>query len=290
MDLFSAEVKEGRRFEFGKNWQGFLTTLTDERIGLAEASIREMLETDSLRGRTFLDIGSGSGLFSLAARRMGARVHAFDLDPLCVACTQELRSRYFPCDTDWIVEQGSIIDHRFLESLGSYDIVYAWGVLHHTGNMWHALDKAASLVKQHGALLIAIYNDQGGKSKFWKQVKKLYCSGWAGKAVISCLFLPLFFSITLLRGVLRNENIFSRYQQKRGMSITHDWLDWLGGLPFEVATVDQIFRFLTDREFVLTNLKTTRGLGNNQFVFTKSAPPSPCGRPEAAAQESFDAS
>src|SRR6185436_15028626 len=66
------------RFEFGANWQRFLSVLTDERIARAEASLCAMLDRTSLADTRFLDIGCGSGLFSLAARRLGAEVYSFD--------------------------------------------------------------------------------------------------------------------------------------------------------------------------------------------------------------------
>src|SRR6187549_1800283 len=97
----AAEIARGERFEFGQNWSQFLASVDDERIQRAEQSLKEMLEVDSLEGKTFLDIGSGSGLFSLAARRLGARVHSFDFDSSSFACTQELRNRYFPSDSNW---------------------------------------------------------------------------------------------------------------------------------------------------------------------------------------------
>ncbi len=262
-------IEKDRRFAFGKNWRGFLSSLTKENIRIAEASLQKMLMTDTLRGKTFLDIGSGSGLFSLAARNLGANVHSFDHDPLSVACTAELRSRYHPDDPDWSIEEGSILNERFIASLKSYDIVYAWGVLHHTGNMWAALAHSASLVKQKGILFIAIYNDQGRISAFWKRVKKAYCSGVLGKAMISCIFIPCFFSIALISCVSRKENAFRQYKWNRGMSMVHDWVDWLGGFPFEVASVDAIFHFLHQKNFSLLNLKMTRGSGNNQFVFVR---------------------
>lgn len=272
MDTFAAEVKQGQRFEFGKNWQAFLSTLTDERIKIAEHSILDMLGVDSLDGKTVLDIGSGSGLFSLAARNLGAHVHSFDYDPASVACASALRSRYMPNDQHWIIQQGSVLDEAFLTSLGSFDVVYAWGVLHHTGNMWAALANAASLVKKNGTLFIAIYNDQGRRSRRWKQVKKFYCSGLLGKSIISSIFLPYFFFRALLSCILRRDNVFAGYRKNRGMSITHDWFDWLGGLPFEVATVEEDFRFFRDRGFVLQNIKTANGgLGNNQFVFVRGS-------------------
>lgn len=83
---FHTQVEEGKRFEFGKNWQSFLDTLTDERITVATASLIKMLKSNNLEGKTFLDVGNGSGLFSLVARQLGAKVYSFDFDPSSVAC------------------------------------------------------------------------------------------------------------------------------------------------------------------------------------------------------------
>src|SRR6185295_10447431 len=106
-------------------------------------SLLTMLKERSLEGRRFLDIGSGSGLFSLAARRLGASVHSFDLDPESVRCALELRRRFCPADADWRIEQASALDRRYLAALGEFDVVYSWGVLHHTGQMRDALENAA---------------------------------------------------------------------------------------------------------------------------------------------------
>jgi 2-polyprenyl-6-hydroxyphenyl methylase/3-demethylubiquinone-9 3-methyltransferase len=89
------EVAAGQRFEFGANWLRFLEMLNDERIAQAEQSLCDMLGVSDLLGKSFLDVGSGSGLFSLAARQLGATVHSFDYDPQSVACTQELKRWYF---------------------------------------------------------------------------------------------------------------------------------------------------------------------------------------------------
>src|SRR4026209_2849677 len=170
----AAEIARGERFEFGQNWSQFLASVDHERIQQAEQSLKEMLEVDSLNGKPFLDIGSGSGLFSLAARRLGARVHSFDYDPHSVACTTELRRRYFPNDGEWKVEEASVLDQKYLASLGTFDIVYSWGVLHHTGQMWQALENAHRLVAPGGKLFIALYNDTGSQSSRWKWLKKTY--------------------------------------------------------------------------------------------------------------------
>src|SRR6185369_14036983 len=136
MGQHSAEVNAGERFEFGKNWSRFLALLDERRIKEAEDSLKRMLEVETLEGKSFVDVGSGSGLFSLAARRLGAKVHSLDYDPNSVACTAELKRRYFPNDLSWRVEEGSALDRKYLASLGTFDVVYSWGVLHHTGKMW----------------------------------------------------------------------------------------------------------------------------------------------------------
>ncbi|AFZ14317.1 Methyltransferase type 12 [Crinalium epipsammum PCC 9333] len=268
---FEQEVKHGDRFRFGENWQRFLSVLNDERIGEAEKSLKQMLEIEDLHGKSFIDIGSGSGLFSLAARRLGAKVHSFDYDTQSVACTQELKQRYFPDDSNWTIEQGSALDTDYVKSLGQFDIVYSWGVLHHTGAMWKALENASLLVANKGLLFIAIYNDQGGKSKRWLRVKELYCSGIFGKTVVSSLFIPYWILGGLAVDVLKGKNPvtrYSEYKKSRGMSRVHDWFDWLGGLPFEVAKPEEIFNFYHVRRLELKKMTTCGGrLGCNQFVF-----------------------
>src|SRR6266850_5044319 len=116
------------RFEFGRNWQRFLRSLDEERILEAESSLRRMLAIENFDQKTFLDVGCGSGLFSLAARRLGARVFSFDYDPQSVACALQLKDTFFPGDPDWQIERGSALDQSYLHNSGTFDVVYAWGV------------------------------------------------------------------------------------------------------------------------------------------------------------------
>jgi len=271
MSNHATEVIKGERFEFGANWTHFLSVLDEERIAQAKSSLEKMLGVSDLSGRTFIDVGSGSGLFSLSARMLGASVHSFDYDPKSVACTQELRRRYFPDDPNWVVEEGSVLDKSYLAKLGQFDVVYSWGVLHHTGQMWPALENVAPLVKDDGKLFIAIYNDQGRRSKGWTLVKRIYCSGWIGRAMMKMVFYPYFALGRLVADVLKRRNpltSYAEYKKSRGMSVVHDWVDWLGGYPFEVAKPEEIFDFFQQKGFVLHRLRTCGGgLGCNEFVF-----------------------
>ena len=153
----------GKRFRFGENWAHFLDTLSDAHIEQAQRATVEFLGRTHLGGKSFLDIGSGSGLFSLVARRLGATVHSFDYDPSSVACTCQLRDLYSSDAGHWQVERGSALDRSYMESLGEFDVVYAWGVLHHTGALWTSLEYAADRVRANGFIVLAIYNDHGKK-------------------------------------------------------------------------------------------------------------------------------
>lgn len=270
----AGEIAAGERFPFGANWGRFLALLSEDRIEAACRSLRELLGVESLAGRSVLDAGSGSGLFSLCAMRLGAAgVCAFDYDPRSVACAEELKARYFPGDPRWTVLSGSVLDGTFLGSLGRFDIVYSWGVLHHTGDLWAALGNVSSLVAPGGTLAVAIYNDQGWRSKAWRAVKTLYCR--TPPALRGPLFFPLIAAGEASRAVLRlcrGQSPFRSWRTPgpRGMSPYHDWIDWLGGYPFEVASPAAVSAFLRDRGFALERLADSRGKwGNNEYVFRR---------------------
>lgn len=261
------------RFSFGKNWSRFLAVLNEERIDEAEKSLKKMLHVEHLRGKSFLDIGSGSGLFSLAAARLGAeKIHSFDYDADSVACTRTLKQKIFP-DASWSIEQGSALDREYLKKLGKFDVVYSWGVLHHTGAMWDALENTVPLIADNGQLFIAIYNDQGVISKIWRQIKKIYnmLPQWTRPLYAFLVWAP-FEMLSMLQQMLSRHlpwHHWNEYKKKRGMSIVHDIVDWVGGYPFETATPEQIFRFYRDRRFSLEELTVKRGMGCNEFVFRK---------------------
>lgn len=269
------EVNSGRRFGFGRNWARFLKRLNHERIAEAESNLNEFLGEGSLEAKTFLDIGSGSGLSSLAARRLGATVLSFDFDGQSVGCTEELRRRFRPGDRSWAIEQGSVLDQQYLAGLGQFDIVYSWGVLHHTGAMWQAMENVKPLVKPGGRLFIAIYNDCGEVSRVWLRRKRRYNA-------LPPLLRPLYAAyvwmpqeLRSIVGHLRSGELRTYFREltgtssRRGMSWLYDVIDWIGGYPYEYASVEAIVKFYRCDGFDPIKIRENHSYGCHQIVFRR---------------------
>ena len=265
-------MKQEQRFEFGKNWKSFIKDLDNEKVENSTKSLLNFLELDSLEGKSFLDIGCGSGLSSLAAKKSGANVSSFDYDNYSVEATHYLKNKFYPDDINWSVSQGSALDPEFLKNIGKYDFVYSWGVLHHTGNMIQALENIDVTLKKSGILFISIYNDQGIKSKIWKVFKRLYVKYFLIRPLF-ILYGYFFFGMPqLIKPILSliGFDFHKKYKKKRGMSFHHDIVDWMGGYPFEVATPDVIIDFYISKGYILKKLKSCGGkLGCNEFLFQK---------------------
>ena len=220
-----------------------------------------------IRGKSFLDVGCGSGLSSLAAYRLGAKVCSFDYDPQCVLCARELQRRY---GENWPVEEGSALDRVYLRGLGTFDIVYSWGVLHHTGKMWSALDNMCALVKPGGMLFVAIYNDMGRRSRAWLLVKNIYNRMPRGLHWVILVPAAIYLhGPAFIRDLLIGKPLATWKRSYRGMSAWVDIIDWVGGYPYEVARPEQIFQFYKERGFALERMTTSPGLGCNELVFRK---------------------
>ena len=284
-DQVRDEIRQGKRFRFGKNWQSFLRTVDERSIEEAERRLIEFLGLPSLRGKTFLDVGSGSGLHILAACRLGARVVSFDYDPASVEATRRLRSRSGFADDRWKVEAGSVLDVEYLATLGQFNVVYSWGVLHHTGAMWDALQNVQPLVEQGGKLYIAIYNDLGEVSRWWAERKRRYCE--LPRLVRPLYFLKIYLPIELnamgVTGTLRSGKVrkvrrkfpkwraqWREYKQHRGMSRVHDMIDWIGGYPYAFAKAEELAAFYQKAGFQLEKLAPSDGTGNHESIFVKS--------------------
>jgi 2-polyprenyl-3-methyl-5-hydroxy-6-metoxy-1,4-benzoquinol methylase len=265
-------------FEFGRNWQRYIENYFDaERVDIAERSLHDLIGED-LAGKVFLDIGAGSGLFSLCAHMAGsASVVSVDVDLDSVDACRTLRRAVGDPD-NWEILHGSILDPEFVARLGAADIVYSWGVLHHTGDMYTALRRAATLVKPSGVLCIAIYNRVTRRfltSERWQKIKCLYnISPLPIRRAMEAAYLAAWVARHVYR--LRNPvRAGAEYKRSRGMALRTDVIDWLGGYPYEYASVDEIVSFCR-AECNLEEVKVVptdpRSIGNNEFVFRPIKP------------------
>ena len=264
------------RFGFGDNWRKFIELVDDERVEIAVDSIRQALGVQRLDGRSFLDIGCGSGLFSLAAHRLGATVRSFDYDHDSVAAAREIQRKFVGADA-WPIEQGSVLDRQFMASLGTFDVVYSFGVLHHTGAMWEAIDLAAERVAPGGTFYIALYNDQGRVSTVWRGVKTAYnhLPKPLRAPYVAVVALPReagSAAIAVASGhPKRYIHGWTRYRSARGMSRWRDLVDWYGGLPFEEAGPGEVVNHVIAQGFTVRHMVTAgRRLGCNEFLLERT--------------------
>ena len=260
------------RFNFGDNWQAYAAGLTDEKITEADKGLRRLLQQQRLDGLRMIDIGCGSGVHALAAVRMGAQVTAIDIDPQSVATTQAVLQQHAP-QGGWRVEERSILDVPAREK---YDIVYSWGVLHHTGRMWAAMDRAAAMVAPGGRLVIALYK-KTPCCGFWRGEKAVYSRlpRWA-RVPVTAGYAGAF----LLAKTVTGHNplkYLKNYKSQRGMSFWHDCVDWLGGYPYESAVPAEVQDWAARQGLRPERVENTErmaagglfGSGCAEYVFTR---------------------
>jgi 2-polyprenyl-6-hydroxyphenyl methylase/3-demethylubiquinone-9 3-methyltransferase len=257
-------------FTFGKNWAEFAQIhFNENRIEISKKHLLDFLSMESLAGKSFLDIGCGSGIHSLAAYRAhAARITSFDFDPLSAETTQKIRSQYAD-QSAWEVYQGSILDEAFIKKLHQTDIVYSWGVLHHTGHLWQAITNAASLVKPDGLLYIAIY-DKTSETPYWIDIKKKYNAADAlakRKMEIAYVFKHFFKTLSPVQ-IVRSLAYIIRYKKNRGMAFWTDIKDWLGGWPYEPATQQEV-RDFCEKTLGMATIKITTGEANIEYLFKR---------------------
>jgi SAM-dependent methyltransferase len=248
-------------FQFGKNWASFSRIVDDERLAAARRSLQTLLGDKELHSKTFLDIGCGSGLFSIAAAQLGAsRAVGIDLDPVSVETSWKNTRKWIP-GVPVAFETASVLDEGQMNALGEFDVVYSWGVLHHTGNMRRAIENAARRVKPGGIFALAIYN-RHVTSPAWKAIKWLYnkLPAFAQRLLIWS-FTPIIF-IAKFAATGRNP-----LKMKRGMDFMHNVVDWLGGYPYEYASINELTGLLESLGMdVVRSIPAGVPTGCNEFV------------------------
>lgn len=259
------------RYEFGKNWTRFVKENANrERIEVAKKHLLTFIKRDDLKGLDFLDIGCGSGIHSLGAYEAGAgKLHSFDYDADSVYATNLIRGETGRLD-NWTVERGDVLSDDYVASLGKWNFVYSWGVLHHTGDVWRALDNAAKTVADGGLFYIALYSeDVQTDPEYWLKIKQEYNKASQIKRwYMEWSYVWVHLMCRNIRNAPDVLRLIARHQFTRGMNFFADIRDWLGGWPMQFTRDADVVKFLEDRGFVLTNIKT--GEACTEFLFSKN--------------------
>lgn len=259
-------------FAFGENWASYSKLIDEPQIEKALAGLTKLIPSGDFKGRSFLDIGCGSGIHALAAARLGAaRVVGVDIDPNSAATASKILSDR-KLDTNWKIENISVFDLTPAQ-FGTFDIVYSWGVLHHTGDMWEALNKAARLVAPGGVLAVALYRETY-LDRFWRLEKRFYTH--APKSVQNLINRGFIAAFRIAGAIARQQpfsNYVENYKCRRGMDFEHDVRDWLGGYPYESVLAPEVDRrltelgFLAERVFARTKSFGVFGSGCDEYVY-----------------------
>ena len=238
------DKREDNNFSFGKNWLHFIQNNINDSV--IESSRIDIIKWFDVKDKSIIDIGCGSGLSSLIFNNEKAKyIYSFDYDINSVDSTLLLKNKQKIINNDWVIKQGNILDTDYIKSLGKFDIVYSWGVLHHTGDLWKAIKNAIYL--SNDLIMLSLYsnianydNDFTAKqnyNKFNELEKKKNIADYV---------------MTVKQSSKKNEEILNwNTPSKRGMNKYNDIIDWVGGFPYEVCSTKQINQFMEENGFIL---------------------------------------
>jgi 2-polyprenyl-3-methyl-5-hydroxy-6-metoxy-1,4-benzoquinol methylase len=260
-------------FAFGQNWASYSAIIDDARVAQAERGLVRLLGEDGLAGKSFLDIGCGSGLHAVAAARLGAaRIVAVDLDPVAVETARAVLRQHAPqIPSD--IRQSSVFELA-PETSGAFDVVYSWGVLHHTGAMHEALQRAAQAVAPGGRFAFALYH-RTRMCGFWRREKRWYAAASPrAQRVARAIYTALLrLRVGLTGGDFRA--YVANYHSQRGMEFGHDVHDWMGGYPYESISAPEVEAFMRGIGFAHVRSFTSPltiglfGSGCDEYVYRR---------------------
>jgi len=265
---------EKKKFSFGENWKNYLKIVTDKKIEAVKADLEKWLGKEYISNKTIIDIGCGSGVHSLGFYLLGAKeILSIDIDPHSVSATKSLWEKHGKPD-NWKIKKESVLDSDFISRycVKHFDLVYSWGVLHHTGDMWKAMENATKFLTKGSYFWVALYDKGPRYNKDLALKKKYNRSSNFGKWIIEKRYIFKMYMKSLInRDYKKLGGIFLRRNDYnlRGMDKKHDLKDWLGGLPYEVASLEEIIAFARERQLVLEKISVGSEGANNICLFSK---------------------
>ncbi len=135
----------------------FYDVVWTEYIPEYEASEKHWLlfySPEEVKGKTVLDAGCGTGVFSIIFARNGAaKVTGIDISPGSLGTARGLKEKFGLANAEF--QQQDMLHLSFRDA--SFDIVWAWGTVHHTTDPLGAITELIRVLKPGGSLFLAIY-------------------------------------------------------------------------------------------------------------------------------------
>jgi len=203
---------------------------------------------------------------------MPSMFFSFDFDANSVLASIKLREQFNIPASKWEIYQGDVLDNNWMDSIPQADIVYSWGVLHHTGSMWKAIDNTLLKVKPGGLLALSIYNKVDtprDTSEMWWKIKRFYNHS---PNFIKNIMVYLFIVKIILGHIRKGRNPIKEIRSygERGMDFMHDARDWVGGFPYEYAYAEEVIQHIGNShlfELIFINRKSRNAC--NEFTFKR---------------------
>jgi ubiquinone/menaquinone biosynthesis C-methylase UbiE len=154
---------------YGKLWDKYET---DEYIKEAYRIIESRFKNNEfdlsvLKGKTILDMGCGSGRYTIALTKTGAeKVYGIDLGKESIRKAALIAEKSGIRNIEFDV--GSVLDLPYEDNL--FDFIYSNGVLHHTENLEQGINELYRTLKPGGESFLYLYADGG---IFWYSRKKM---------------------------------------------------------------------------------------------------------------------
>lgn len=125
------------------------------------------VDFEALRGKDVLDVGFGSGFTVQLFAEAGANVTGVDLTPWAVETT---RARLDAFALEANVFEGDAEELPFADA--SFDLVFSWGVIHHTTDMDRALSELVRACRPGGGVVIMVYHRRSLFYFFYKAFQR----------------------------------------------------------------------------------------------------------------------
>lgn len=228
------EVPEGRFMPSNKDFLEQTPGLLLERTALPR---------EWFKGKKVLDAGCGSGRWSYGLAKLGANVTSIDQSEGALAATRELTKEFGTVQT---VRQDLLAVDLPRES---FDLVWCFGVAHHTANLLLAMENVMSMVKPEGHLFMMLYGYPTTPIAF--SVHAEY-EEWRQKL----MHLSYPEKVEVLKKHFPAEDV-------------HGWFDAVSPLINDLVTWEWIQTFLRDRGF--EDVKRTVDHPNHHFVARRKA-------------------